>query len=81
MTDPFPIVLAFLAGVFVGVGMILLLDHDAWKPNPDPDSPWPRPYPGCDRCMTLRYRATPESLTVHQERVHARVLRQGPQGW
>jgi len=81
MTDPFPIVLAFLAGIFIGAGMILWLDTDARRPDPAPELDWPRPYPGCDRCVSLRYRATPAILTTHQDRAHGRVLRQGPSAW
>ena len=79
MTETIPLVLAFLAGVFVGAAIVLFLDTGT-QPV-EPLNLWPRAYPGCDRCMSLRFRGTPESLTIHQSRVHARVLSQGPAAW
>jgi len=79
-----PVLLAFVAGMLAGSGItvgVLLWIESGRVPEPDPALEWPRPYPGCDRCTSLRFRGTPETLTIHQDRTHVRVLRQGPSGW
>jgi hypothetical protein len=79
-----PVLLAFIAGMLAGSGItvgVLLWISSGRPAEPDPPADWPRLYAGCDRCMSLRYRSTPEALTIHQDRAHVRVLRQGPSGW
>jgi len=78
-----PVLLAFLAGMFAGagivVGFVLYTDRST---TPAEARAWPRPYAGCDRCMSYRYRGNPDGMETHQELVHGRVLQVGrPASW
>jgi len=72
-----PVLLAFVAGMLAGAGIITgywyWVDANPTPPD-DPADVWPRPYGSCDRCVALRFRGTPESMGIHQDVVHGRVL-------